>query len=198
MTNLLTLALATAVLVSVPGPNVALIVANSLRNGTHHGLITVFGTTLGAAVQLVLVVAGMTAIVEYAAAALTWIKWAGVLYLILLGIYTYRQPTTDLQSVDARSVVFWRGCMIAAINPKTLMFNAAFLPQFVGIEATWFDVGLVGLVFLSVIFLGDVLWAVFASSARRLFHRASHWQNRVAGGILVAAGVGLALSRRVS
>ena len=80
--SLIALALATAVLVSIPGPNVALIIANSLRHGIGAGVVTVLGTTLGVALQLALVVIGMAAILEYAADVLTWIKWAGVVYLM--------------------------------------------------------------------------------------------------------------------
>lgn len=78
MNNIILLVLATSVLVVIPGPNVALIVANSLRYGLRMGVMTVLGTTAGVAAQLALVVLGLVAIVEMAADALSWIKWAGV------------------------------------------------------------------------------------------------------------------------
>lgn len=195
--SLITLALATAVLVSIPGPNVALIVANSLRHGARKGIVTVLGTTLGVALQLAVVVIGMAAVVEAAASALAWIKWAGVAYLLWLGISTWRSEAEDLEETDAAPAVFWRGAMIAAVNPKTLLFNAAFLPQFIPVDASAPAVLLIGTVYLSVILLGDLVWAVSAGYARGLLGRAARWQNRVAGGFLVAAGVGLALSRRL-
>ena len=194
--TLLTLAFATAILVSIPGPNVALIVANSLRHGVREGMVTVFGTTLGVAMQLVVVVVGMAAVVEAAASALVWIKWAGVLYLLWLGIATWRSGSAKVDEPEAAPAVFWRGVMIAALNPKTLLFNAAFLPQFVPAGATPFAVLLIGAVYLSVILLGDILWALLAGSARGWLGKAARWHNRVAGGFLIAAGVGLALSRR--
>jgi threonine/homoserine/homoserine lactone efflux protein len=197
VTNLLALIAATAVLVMIPGPNAALIVANTLRYGLRMGCVTVFGTTLGVAIQLAAVVLGMAAIIELAAEALTWIRWAGVAYLVYLGIRIWNEPASDLNSVSAAPAIFWRGCMIAAINPKTLLFNAAFLPQFVVANG---DVGqqlvVVAGVFLTVLLLGDLVWALGASSARRLLDRYSGARNRVTGGFLVAAGVGLALSRR--
>jgi threonine/homoserine/homoserine lactone efflux protein len=195
--NLLALIAATAVLVIIPGPNAALIVANTLRYGLRTGCVTVFGTTLGVAIQLAAVVLGMAVIIELAAEALTWIRWAGVAYLVYLGIRTWNEPASDLNSVLAAPAIFWRGCMIAAINPKTLLFNAAFLPQFVVANG---DVGqqlaVVASVFLIVLLLGDLVWALGASSARRLLDRYSGARNRVTGGFLVAAGAGLALSRR--
>ena len=195
MANLLALAAATAILVMIPGPNVALIVANSLRFGLRMGFVTVLGTTFGVALQLIAVVAGVAAIVELAAEALTWIRWAGVIYLVWLGIKTWREPAEDLTKVVAAPTVFWRGCLVAAVNPKTLLFNAAFLPQFAG-SGSLPELGLVAGVFLAVLLLGDLVWALFASSARGLLERSSQTRNRITGGFLIAAGIGLALSRR--
>jgi threonine/homoserine/homoserine lactone efflux protein len=134
VTNLAALAVATAILVAIPGPNVALIVANSIRHGFRSGAATALGVTCGNAAQLLLVVAGMAAVIQFAAEALVWIRWAGVAYLIYLGIRTWNEPASDLAGVQARPAVFWRAVMIAAINPKTLLFIAAFLPQFVVID----------------------------------------------------------------
>lgn len=194
--SLLALAVATVILAAVPGPNIAMIVANSLRYGLRDGFATVLGTTFGVALQLGFVVLGMAAVVEFAADALEWIKWAGVVYLAWLGIRTWREPPADLGEIDAKPAVFWKGCMIAALNPKTLLFNAAFLPQFVVADATTPGVIAVGAVFLGVLLVGDTLWAVFASSARPLLTRFSALRNRVTGGFLVLAGLGLALARR--
>ena len=194
--NILTLIAATLLLVSFPGPNAALIVANSLRGGLRSGFVTVFGTTLGVAMQLGLVVLGLAALVELAADLLQWLKWAGVVYLVWLGVQTWRSPEDDLSGVRPQPAVFWRACAVAAANPKTLLFNAAFLPQFVGQGTTTTQMMVVAGVFLTVLMLGDLLWALFANAARPLLNRISGLRNRVTGAFLVLAGVGLALSRR--
>ena len=195
MDTLVALIIATSILVVIPGPNVALIVANSLQQGFRMGAMTALGTTAGVALQLAFVVGGMVALVELAAGALAWIRWAGVIYLVWLGIRTWRQPAADLEKVTAAPVVFLRGCMLAAVNPKTLLFNAAFIPQFVGTgEASQF--ALVGAVFLGVLFLGDLGWALFASSARVFLSRYSRLRNKISGVFLTTAGIGLALARR--
>ena len=195
--HLVALALATAVLVAIPGPNVALIVANSLRFGFAAGVWTVLGTTAGVALQLLLVVIGMAAIIEFAGHALSWVRWAGVAYLVYLGIRSWRETADDLRDVAPARTVFWRGCGLAAVNPKTLLFNAAFLPQFIpGGAATAFDIALVGGVFISVLLAGDLLWAAFASSAGSVLQRYGNWRNRLTGGFLVAAGLGLAAARK--
>ena len=195
--NLLALAAATAVLVSIPGPNVALIVATSLRSGLRAGFTTVFGTTLGVAIQLLVVAIGLAAIVELAANVLAWLRWAGVAYLVWLGIATWRAPVRDGVGTARAPRAFLHGAMIAALNPKTLLFNAAFLPQFMPADPAALDAIAVAGVFLGVIVVGDCLWALFASAARRWLERHARFRNRLTGGFLVAAGAGLALSRRV-
>ncbi len=198
MELLLALAAATFVLVLIPGPNVALIVANSLAFGLKEGIVTVTGTTLGVALQLVLVVAGLSAMLELASEAFSWLRWIGVAYLVWLGIRTYRSVPADLERVEARRGLFLKSLLVAAVNPKTLLFNAAFLPQFVPAAATTADVAIVGTVFLGVLFVGDVLWAVFATSAKPVLARVGVATNRIAGAFLVLAGAGLALARRGS
>jgi threonine/homoserine/homoserine lactone efflux protein len=189
--------MATAVLVIIPGPNIALIVANTVRYGLRMGSVTVLGTTVGVAIQLVMVVLGVAAVVELVVDALAWIRWAGVAYLVYLGIRTWNEPAQDLSAVTAAPAMFWRGCMIAAMNPKTLLFNAAFLPQFIATDGSaGMQMAVVATVFLAVLLIGDMIWALAAGSARQLLSRYAGASNRVTGGFLVVAGVGLALSRR--
>ncbi len=119
-------------------------------------------------------------------------------YLVWLGVRAWRDPADDLGSVEAKPAVFWRGCAIAAINPKTLLFNAAFLPQFVPATGGAVDLGVVATVFVAVLLAGDLAWAVGAGAARPIVARYGRLRNRLTGGFLVAAGVGLALARRTA
>ncbi len=106
----------------------------------------------------------MAAVIEYAVDALTWIRWAGVAYLVYLGLRTWNEPADDLSTIQAAPAVFWKAVVIAAINPKTLLFIAAFLPQFVIVDA-----GISGhpasvaALFLVVLLLGDTIWAATAA-----------------------------------
>lgn len=199
MANIFALIAATVVLLLIPGPNIAIIVASSLRDGLRYGLITAFGTTAGLALQLLLVVAGMATIIEMAASALVWIKWAGVIYLIYLGIRTWNEAENDLEALGRRShaVTFWRGFGLAVVNPKTLLFNAAFLPQFVTSESgASGQLWVVAAVYLTVIVIGDSMWAMFAASARKWLIKYGKIRNKLTGGLLVGSGVGLALARQ--
>jgi threonine/homoserine/homoserine lactone efflux protein len=196
MEMLAALVVATAILVMIPGPNVALIVANSVQYGPRSGVMTVLGTTAGVAMQLVAVVLGMAVVIEFAAELLDWIRWAGVAYLVWLGVRTWRTPASDLTEIKPTPTIFLRACLLSAVNPKTLIFNAAFLPQFVDDGSTG-GVLVVGGVFLAVIFIGDLMWVAFADVARKRLSRYSHWRNRLTGAFLTAAGLGLALAKRV-
>jgi threonine/homoserine/homoserine lactone efflux protein len=196
MDGLIALALATAVLVAIPGPNVALTVANSLRYGFGAGALTVAGAVAGVGLQLLLVILGLAALLEVAAAALTWIKWLGVAYLLLLGIVTWCRPAGADDAARARPGLFGHALFVAVVNPKTLLFNAAFLPQFVAVDAGFAELLRAAAVYLAVIFCGDLCWALFASRARTLLWRYGHLRNRLSGGFLVCAGLGLALARR--
>jgi threonine/homoserine/homoserine lactone efflux protein len=78
-----------------------------------------------------------------------------------------------------------------------LLFNAAFLPQFVGNSANASgQLLLLAGVYMTVIIIGDALWAIFAATARRWLGRTGHLHNRISGSFLMTAGIGLALSRR--
>lgn len=199
MANIIALIVATSVLVLIPGPNVALIVANSLRHGLKIGLITAFGTTFGIAFQLSLVIVGLATLIETAATALEWIRWLGVVYLAYLGIRTWILPVANLQDIRALSKTgaFWHGFGMAVVNPKTLLFNAAFLPQFVaGGEGTSSQLAMLAAVYLAVIVTGDALWAIFASSARHWLGRFGRLRNKITAGFMLTAAAGLAVSRR--
>ena len=190
---------ATAVLVAIPGPNVALIVANTLAYGFRFGAMTVLGTTIGVALQLAVVVLGLAALLEFAAWAFLWLKWIGVAYLILLSVRAWRRGITVLDPREASDKplwkLFWQGLLLATINPKTLMFNAAFLPQFVapgaGVSALLLAAG----IYLAVIFTGDLVWSASAESARPVMGRLGKLRHKLTGVLFFGSGVGLALAR---
>ncbi len=192
---------ATALLMVIPGPNVALIVANSVAHGTRFGLLTVAGTASGVVVQLALTVLGASAALDFLAASFEWLRWAGVAYLIWLGIAAWRAPAVDLTRVrpEARSAraIYLRGLLVCLTNPKTLLFCGAFLPQFVtpGADATR-QVVLLAVTFFIVSTVLDSVWALLAGRVRALLSARARLRNRLTGGLLVGAGFGLALARK--
>jgi threonine/homoserine/homoserine lactone efflux protein len=191
---------ATALLMAIPGPNVALITAHSLAHGTSYGLLTVAGTSAAMVVQLAVVWLGMAHLLGGLGAVFEWVRWAGVAYLVWLGVRQWRAPAADLALVRprARRAVLWRGVLVSLTNPKTLLFYGAFFPQFVTPQAG--GIGQQALVlaasFLAVAVLLDSAWALLAGRARPLLAAHGRLRNRLSGGLLVGAGVGLALVRR--
>ncbi|UYN96881.1 MAG: LysE family translocator [Enhydrobacter sp.] len=192
---------ATAVLMIVPGPNVALIVANSIAHGTRYGLLTVAATSTAVVIHLILTVIGATAALNVLAASFDWLRWAGVAYLIWLGIAAWRAPPDDLSATrpqDRSARLIWaRGFLVGLTNPKTLLFYGAFFPQFIEPGPTAADqLLLLAVTFLGVAIVFDGTWAILAGRLRALLVVHARLRNRLTGGLLVGASVGLALARR--
>jgi homoserine/homoserine lactone efflux protein len=193
--------LACVILIVIPGPNVALIVANSVAHGARFGLLTVAGTSSAVVVQLSLTVLGASAVLNFLAASFDWLRWLGVAYLVWLGIAAWRAPAVDLAQVrpQARSAqrILVRGFLVGLTNPKTLLFYGAFLPQFITPGPTASDqLLLLAVTFLVIAIVLDSVWALLADRLRALLAVRVRLRNRLTGGLLVGAGVGLALARR--
>ena len=122
------------------------------------------------------------------------------MYLVVLGVQTWRAPPTDLEAVGAqpRSVraMLLRAGVVSLTNPKTLLFYGAFFPQFIDpSRPAGPQLWVLCVTFVVVAVVIDTLWAVAAGRARRVLARRGRLRNRVSGGLLVGAGIGLALAR---
>ncbi|MBX6427113.1 MAG: LysE family translocator [Variibacter sp.] len=193
--------LASVLLVATPGPNVALIVGTSLRYGLRAGLMTVAGVNLGLALQMSAIALGLAWLVDLFARHFDLIRYAGAAYLAVLGLQQLlarRAETADLPPLRGERA-FAQGLAVAFGNPKTLIFHAAFLPQFVSGES-----GSGGVLWLLVATycvisgVGDGLWGLFAARARAAVSgRAQRIADRASGAILLGgAAVLLAAGRR--
>jgi threonine/homoserine/homoserine lactone efflux protein len=192
----LTFVATTAALIAIPGPNVALIVANSVAYGTRFGLLTVAGTSTAVVLHLSLTVLGMAGLLGVLADWFEWIRWAGVAYLLWIGIAQWNAPPAELTHIRAqpRSVreIYGRGLVVGLTNPKTLLFYGAFFPQFLTQDGDKRS----QLVVLSVTFVLDSVWAMLAGRLRGVLATRGRLRNRLSGGLLIGAGIGLALARR--
>ncbi|MFH3479258.1 LysE family translocator [Xanthobacter variabilis] len=192
--------LACVALAATPGPNVALIVGTSLRYGSRAGILTAAGVNVGLVAQLAVVAAGLAYLVEAFSHHFDLVRYVGAGYLVWLAIRQWRSagagPATSAPSAHA---AFGRGLAVAFANPKTLLFHAAFLPQFVtDTEQPLAQIAVLAFVFAAVALVGDVLWALAADRARAaLSGRFAQIADRVSAGILVGgAAVLLAAGRR--
>jgi threonine/homoserine/homoserine lactone efflux protein len=192
---------ATAVLILIPGPNVALIVANSIAHGRATGLMTVAGTSGAMVLQLGLTVAGMSTVLALLADWFEWLRWAGVAYLVYLGVQAFRATPVALDATRASpaspSRIVARGFVVSLTNPKTLLFYGAFLPQFVtpGEGATG-ELVLLAVTFVVIAVLLDGTWALLAARFRAALALNGRLRNGLTGTLLLGAGLGLALARK--
>ena len=197
--------LASTVLILIPGPNVTLLVANSLAHGFRHALATLAGTSAAIAIQLVVVALGMTSLMLVLAEWFEWLRWAGVAYLVWLGVQHWRAKVGNGgdgcaggPAVSARRL-FWQGFAVSATNPKTLLFYAAFFPQFIEPGAALApQLALLCVTFLVLATVLDGTYAALAGRLRGVLAdgRRARIRNRVTGTLLIGAGLGLALARR--
>lgn len=192
---------ASAALVATPGPNVALIVGTSLRHGASTGLMTVAGVNFGLVLQLSAVAAGLSWIVELFARHFDLIRYLGAAYLFVLGmqqLLAKPQPSGGETPKLSRERAFARGFAVAFANPKTLVFHAAFLPQFLsGGQGSGSELWLLVLTFSGIAALGDALYAFFAARARAAVSgRAQRLADKASGVILIGGAAVLLAVRR--
>ena len=195
-------ALASFVIVIVPGPTVTVIIANSLRDGTKAGLLNVAGTQTGLVPMLLIVALGLETVVSFMAHAFFWVKFAGAAYLVYLG---YRLLRSDGDIGDVSKVrrprigYFWQGFVVIWSNPKALLFFGAFIPQFVdpGAGSTFQQTVILGLVFMAVATVFDSIYALVAGKAGAILTRSRvRFVERLSGFVLIGGGIWLATLKR--
>lgn len=194
--------IATMIMIALPGPSVLLTVAHSISFGWKRGIVTVAGATMGIAIQLTVAAIGLTSLLNVVAQAFEWVRWAGAIYLIYLGIKQWRSANEPM-NLEASSVskknLFFQGLVITIPNPKSLIFIAAFLPQFIN---TANPIGLQFVIivptFLLITFTVTSIWALVAGKGSKFLrsNKALKVVSRTSGGLMVAAGLGLAAARR--
>ncbi len=191
---------AVVILMLIPGPNVALIIANSMAYGTKYGLLTVAGTSSAMIVQLVLMAAGMTGLLGSLGHSLQWLHWIGAGYLLYLGIRQWRAPPDDLMAIRAQAKasrqIYFRALFVSLTNPKILLFLAAFLPQFIsGTHRIAGQLTVLSASFLMIAIVVDSGWVLLAARAKNLLARRERLRQRVSGGILISAALGMVVIR---
>ncbi len=182
-------------LAAAPGPGVFATLARALSNGFAHAAILVLGIVLGDIIFLLLAIYGLSSMAELLGSFFTFVKYAGGLYLIWLGIKIWRSDTDTKQVVGVRELS-WRknfisGLSITLANPKVIFFYLGFLPTFADLTTlTNVDVFSISLVVVFV--LGSVLlgYAFLATRASRFItsERNQTLLKRCAGGVMVTAG----------
>lgn len=186
-------------MILLPGPSVMLTVAHSLSFGAIRALATVSGAVLAIGVQLLVTLIGMTWLMLVLADWFELLRWAGVAYLIFLGVQQWRAPAHEPGAAAPVSgkTLFGQGFLVTIANPKSLIFLAAFFPQFVDPGAPWLlQMVLLGVTFLVIGFVFTAAWG-FADRTRVWFRgRRVRLRNRIGGSMMIGAGLGLTMVRR--
>ncbi|MFC4911430.1 LysE family translocator [Actinomadura gamaensis] len=192
-----------AVIIIVPGPSVLFVVGRALAHGRRTALTSVLGNEAGALLLAAAVALGVGSLVAESALLFTAVKLVGAAYLVYLGVQALRHRrklTEALGEADASGGgrrAFWQGLLVGLTNPKTSVFFAAVLPQFVDRDAGRIplQMALFGLVFCVIALFFDGMWGMLAASARTWFARSPRRLAMVGGtGGLMMIGLGVTVA----
>ncbi|ADU61681.1 MAG: LysE family translocator [Pseudodesulfovibrio sp.] len=196
--------LATVIVLIIPGPTIMLVVSCSLTQGRRAALPLALGVGLGDMAAMAASLAGLGALLNTSATLFTVLKWIGALYLIYLGIKTWRaRPELGASMARMHDASSRSNCLrafaVTATNPKSIAFFCAFVPQFITQAAPVLPQALLlGSTFVILAVVNAVLYALLAARARKAVasQRAMKIVNRVGGSALIGAGVLTAAMRR--
>ena len=196
-----------AVVIVIPGPSVLFTVGRALSAGRREALLTVIGNAAGEWVQVPVVAFGLGSLITASATLFTVLKLAGALYLVYLGVQAIRHRRSLGEAMEkmitpsrARRALR-QGFVVGLTNPKTTVFFAAILPQFVDPALGHVPIQMLALgsIFPIMAVVLDSCWALGAGTARAWFARSPQRLALVggAGGLaMISVGVGLAVSGR--
>ena len=193
------------VLILSPGPDMIYVITRGMAHGRRAGVLSAVGVVCGILVHTTAAALGLTLILQTSAFAFLFVKFVGAAYLLYLGIKSWRDKGTfHLQttaSMAKSSTLFWQGVLSNVLNPKIAIFFLAFLPQFVdqGSAQITLQMVVLGLTFagFGLCFLLVVGYSS-GTIGRWLTYRPQYAQffQRLAGGILIALGIRLALTEK--
>jgi threonine/homoserine/homoserine lactone efflux protein len=200
---------ASVILLAIPGPTVLLVISYALGHGRKAARATVAGVALGDFTAMTASMLGLGVLLATSATLFTALKWIGAAYLIYLGVKLWRAPVSIGEaSPDAEDLpkerplrIFLHTYVVTALNPKSIIFFVAFLPQFMNPAQPWLPQMLIfETTFLVLATLNATFYALLASMARKSIRKPSVQRtvNRVGGSLMIGAGVLAASWKRAS
>ncbi|PWE56564.1 lysine transporter LysE [Metarhizobium album] len=190
---------ASAILLAIPGPTILLVISYALSHGRKSATATVAGVALGDFTAMTASMLGLGALLAASAALFTVLKWVGAAYLIYLGIKLWRAPVTDpgetkdMEPARERPLrIFLHTYVVTALNPKSIVFFVAFLPQFLDLTrpiAT--QMVIFETTFLVLATLNAAAYGLMASMARQTIRKPAVQRavNRTGGSLMIGAGL---------
>ncbi len=195
---------ASAVLLIIPGPTILLVLSYALTQGRRVAVAMALGVALGDFVAMSASLAGLGALVLASATAFTALKWLGAAYLVWLGVKLLRsRPAQGLgadlvEGLPARGV-FWHAAAVTALNPKSIAFFIAFVPQFLQPAAPLApQFAVLVATFVGLAAMNALAYALAADRLRARLRRPGVlvWLNRIGGTALIGMGLATAALRR--
>ncbi|MFY8116153.1 MAG: LysE family translocator [Rhabdaerophilum sp.] len=194
---------ASIVLLLIPGPTILLVMSYALGQGWRVALPMAAGVALGDFTAMTLSMLGIGALLMTSAGVFTVLKWAGAAYLVWLGIKLFRAGGTLEARAETRPgsrlKMLSHAWLVTALNPKSITFFVAFLPQFLDPKLPLLpQMVIFETTFLILAFANALGYALVAARARDVFRKPSAIRlfNRIGGGLLVGAGIATAASRQ--
>ncbi len=201
--------LTSLVVVLIPGTGVVYTVSSAIGGGWRRGLFAAIGCTLGIVPHMLAAMLGLSGIMQAGAVAFEAVRWAGVAYLIFMGMSMIRDSGAlqlddqDDQhvSIGSMGLVVRRGILLNLLNPKLTMFFFAFLPQFLDTPPGLLDAGLIWLggVFMLMTLAVFAVYAYASATVRDRVLRAPvvlRWFQRSLGALLIGFAARLAVTDR--
>lgn len=194
-------ATASLLMAVVPGPGVASMIGFAVGSGPRTALASVAGMALGNLIAMSLSLMGIGGLLAASALAFTVLKFAGALYLVVLGLRTIaRARCTAVLPVPpvAPRTAFLTNVAVGTFHPKTILFFIALPPQFISPSLPYMTQALLMIAtFTGIAAVTDTLYALTASKGATALQSPGSrlWAKRGSGGVLVAAGVATAWSR---
>jgi threonine/homoserine/homoserine lactone efflux protein len=187
---------ASAILLAIPGPTILLVISYALGHGRKVAFATVAGVTLGDFTAMTASMLGLGALLAASAMVFTVLKWVGAAYLVYLGIKLWRAPVAEegepvAPPRERPGRIFAHTYVVTALNPKSIIFFVAFLPQFldphgpVALQLAIFEA-----TFLVLATVNASLYALLAAMARRQIRKPAVQRivNRTGGSLMIGAG----------
>ncbi|WP_299851308.1 LysE family translocator [uncultured Roseovarius sp.] len=202
----LTFVAASTALLMIPGPTVLLVLSYALSQGRRVAVASATGVALGDFIAMTASLLGLGALVLASATLFTVLKWIGALYLVWMGLKLLRAPHSEGLDTIATSdttprKVLGHTAAVTALNPKSIAFFIAFVPQFVSINAPLApQFAILIATFVGLAALNALTFALLADKLRMTIKRPSviTWLTRSGGVALVGMGVMTATLRRAS
>lgn len=188
-----------------PGPAVLLVLSQALTRGTMSSLWSNGGILAGNAVYFILSATGLGAILLASHDVFTAIRWIGAAYLVWMGIAAFRgkSPMLSVAKAGVADIsgrrLFFNGVVLQLSSPGALVYFTALLPQFV--DAANGIARQVAILAITSVTIEFFVLAGYGALAGRMTHlaarpRFARLTNRVAGTMLITAGVGMASLKR--